>query len=168
MFTVQLPSLIKEGWEHSKLKDLPNQTPQFKGSLGSTITQQLIPGSVIVSDQGDLDMPCGNRSEVKTALWNTKTKSLWWNQIRPSQTGWTVLHLVAIYPDSIEVYEFTRSESEAMFKDKQLCKSGHIGTDDLLEIKAVNNSKRNTVNLLTNYGTLICKTNLDQVKVESV
>ena len=166
MFTITLPSLIKSGWESSKLATLPNQTPQFKGSLGTKIVHQLIPGSVIISNEGDLQIGT-EKSEVKTALFNTKTKCLWWNQIRPKQSGWTKLHLVAIYPDKISVYEFTRDQAEKMFQDPVLSKSGHVGTKELLEVKCVINSKRNTLTKLTEYGDCICNQTLDNVKVEN-
>ena len=167
MFTITLPNLIKKGWEKSKLSTLPNQTPQFKGSLGTKIVNQLIPNSKIISDEGDL-LIGDQKSEVKTALFNTKTKALWWNQIRPKQSGWTMLHLVAIYPDSIVVYEFTRSQAENLFLDPELSKSGHVGTEELLEIKCVVNTKRNTLTKLTKYGDCICHQTLDNVKVENV
>ncbi len=166
MFTINLPSLTKEGWQGSKLETLPNQTPQYKGSLGTKIVHQLIPQSKIISDEGDL-LIGDKKSEVKTALYNTRTKSLWWNQIRPKQAGWSLIHFVAIYPDKIEVYEVQREVAEIMFKDPVLSKPGHVGTEELIEVKVVTNSRRNTLDYFKTYATCICHTHLNQVKVEN-
>ncbi len=165
MLKINLPSPFKIGWQHSKLAYLPNQTPQVKGKIGVSIVNELIKDSEIISDQGDLLIADSKRSEVKTALFNFKTKKYWWNQIRPKQSGWTMLHLVAIHPDFISVYEFNREQVERMFKDTELCKAGHTGTNDLFEICCTVNSKRNTLNKLSYYGELICHTPIESIEV---
>lgn len=141
-------------WEGSRNSDvLSLTTPQQKGELGVRIVKKIFEskGHTVtkISDEGDLCIN-GEHSEVKycTARFNHNGEQLWWNQIRPKQTKWTSLQLVAMYPNSIKVWSFTREEYFNILKkmDKIVTPGHTTGNDvstDLEQVKFVKNSKRN-------------------------
>jgi hypothetical protein len=141
-------------WEGSRNSDvLSLKTPQQKGELGVRIVKSILEsrGHTVtkISDEGDLCIN-GEHSEVKycTAKFNDNGEQLWWNQIRPKQTKWTSLQLVAMYPNSIKVWSFTREEYFNILKKMdKIVTPGHVtGNDastDLEQVKFVKNSKRN-------------------------
>ena len=172
---LSIPTTIKRGWENSPLRELPAQTPQFKGSLGTKIIKELMEEkgytAKVISDRGDLEYTKDGktfRSEVKTACaafkfnkaGNVSGESFWWNQIRPDQEGWTHLHLVALHPEYVMVYEFNRENAEALVKDEEIGGDGHTTGDaegGLKKVVVKKNTRSDNFNRLDIYGTMITK-----------
>lgn len=166
-FAITIPNKTKFGWEHSPFKNLPSSTPQIKGKLGTEIVMQLLQQEgfdcKIISDKGDLQFG-EHKSEVKTALasYNQyKTGEmgfgLWWNQIRPSQDEWTHLHLVAVFADKIDVYEYTREESKVLLSSP-IGGLGHVTGDaegGLYQVSCKKSLSKDSSQLLTITGRLV-------------
>lgn len=145
-----------EGSRNSRILSL--KSPQQKGELGVRIVKSILEsrGHTVakISDEGDLRIN-GEHSEVKFGLPTLGklkngfiTEYLWWNQIRPQQTKWTTLQLVAMYPNSIKVWSFTREEYFNILKkmDKIVTPghtTGNEASTDLDQIKFIKNSRRN-------------------------
>ena len=104
----------------------------------------------VISDKGDLATSKG-RSEVKAAFasYGPAGYALWWNQVRPAQGGWTLLHLVAFMADQIMVWELTKDEFLSL--GSEVVSDGHVTGDAdgaLKEVKVRKNSKTDTTALL--------------------
>ena len=168
--TLQLPKQdTKVGWEGSPLLPLQQTNNQHKGSFGTYVVKQVLEQNgvtcKVISDRGDLETSKG-RSEVKCAF-SSHTGAgfqLWWNQVRPQQDGWQLLHLVGFTPDSIMVWELTREQFLSL--GDVFVKNGHVsGEEDgsLKEVKVRKNSKTDTVALLNCY--LIATIPADEVSI---
>ena len=185
MYSLQLPNIIKKGWEDSALKNLPNCTPQFKGKLGTIFVQQYFEkqglATRIVSDEGDLivtfiDEIVGElekKGEVKTALVSYTylksgkvNESLWWNQIRPLQSGWELLYLVGVYPDKICIWQFDRENGLQLAESTGGCE--HTGQGDekgLLAVQIEKKQNSSNYDLLEKYGKLIVEISTNDIQI---
>jgi hypothetical protein len=156
--TLLLPKKqTKKGWENSPLAPLTEVNNQNKGSFGTHVVKAVLEASgescTIISDKGDLDATNG-RSEVKAAFasYTNTSVSLWWNQVRPAQGGWSRLHLVGFFADKVMVWEMTKDEFLAL--DDTIVTDGHVTGDAdgaLKEVKVRKNSKTDTISLLDEY-----------------
>jgi len=176
IYSLQLPPTIKKGWGNSPLKNLPNCTPQFKGNLGTVLIRQYFEQKGVstekISDEGDLIVG-GRKSEVKTALVSYKfnqsgyvNETLWWNQIRPLQSGWELLHLVAVYPDKVCIWEFDRDNGLMLAESTGGCE--HTGQGEEKGLLAVQIDKKKTktnFDLLGKYGKLIAEIDVNDIQI---
>jgi hypothetical protein len=115
----------------------------------------------------------GRKSEVKTALVSYKfnkngyvNETLWWNQIRPLQSGWELLHLVALYPDKVCIWEFDRDNGLMLAESTGGCE--HTGQGDEKGLLAVQIDKKKTktnFDLLGNYGKLIVEIDVNDIQI---
>jgi hypothetical protein len=113
-----------------------------------------------INDQGDIEFRrpgevTWSRDEVKTAsasmTYRKKdggyTKECWFNQIRPNQEAWTAVTLVAVFPAYYQIYRMSRKE---YFENRLLGTAGitpgHTGTDELDQIKLLDNTRKNSYN----------------------
>ena len=120
---------------NSKFERLARSSPQNKGKKGSEIVKQFY-GSrgiavTLINDRGDsiTHKETGDeRNEEKTSKLSLQNQ-FHWNQIRPNEPDWDVVHLIGISPDNIYLWRFTRQEILSIVKD------GHKGTNDLKEVK---------------------------------
>ena len=147
---------------NENFKNLP--TPQAKGKVGVLAFQKFLQQSGcktrLVNDQGDIEYKLPNttdwiRDEVKTASASFKYRKRdnsfstehWFNQIRPNQESWHGVTLVAVYPYHYEIYRKSREE---YFQSRIIGASGitpgHTGTDELDQVKLVDNTNRNGYN----------------------
>jgi hypothetical protein len=185
MYSLSLPKIIKKGWEDSALKNLPNCTPQFKGKLGTIFVQQYFEkqglATRIVSDEGDLvvtfiDEIIGElekKGEVKTALVSYSflksgkvNESLWWNQIRPLQSGWEVLYLVGVYPDRIRIWEFDRDNGLKLAESTGGCEHTGQGKEKgLLAVQIENKQTKSNYDLLEKYGKLLVEIDVNDIEI---
>lgn len=110
-----------------------------------------------ISDEGDLRYRFKKtdpwiKAEVKTSKAKLKTlikpkgfvnELLWFNQIRPMQTGWHEIVLVGIYPNHIRIWRKTRDEWETGCKTLSSMVKGlsHIGSDQLGQVTLNKNTK---------------------------
>lgn len=185
MYRLKLPNLIKQGWENSPLRNLPSQGSQFKGKLGTEILRQHLNAQGIqtrfVSNEGDIvvtmtDSVNGKvekKAEVKTALVDLEflksgkvNERLWWNQIRPLQSGWKLLYLVGVYPDAIRIWEFDRNNAIQLAEKTGGCE--HTGQGDekgLLAVEVKKNTKGSNFGLLDTYGKMIAEIAVDQIQI---
>lgn len=157
-------------WFESKYEQVPSLTPVQKGSFGSCCVRDVLQSDDCVvekiSDQGDLlikylrALQENKKSEVKlatnTAFPDKKGETrvtLWWNQIRPNQEGWSLLHLVAVFPNKVVIWEIPREDFEELLNSESEIFNGlsHKGTDELVAIKLTKNSQTDTVKLLDKY-----------------
>jgi len=155
---LQLPKKkVKQGWETSPLLPLQQTVNQHKGSFGTYVVKQVLEAQgetcKVISDKGDLDTTKG-RSEVKAAFADYKGKGyqLWWNQVRPEQGGWSLLHLVGFFADKVLVWELTKEQFFSL--PSELVGDGHVTGEApgaLKEVKVRENSKSNTTQLLAPY-----------------
>jgi len=148
---------VKRGWTDSPLAPLTEVNNQNKGSFGTHVVKAVLEndGHVceIISDKGDLETTKG-RSEVKAAFASYKgnTTALWWNQVRPAQGGWSLLHLVGFFADRVVVWELTKSEFLAL--DERIVTDGHVTGDAdgaLKEVKVRRSGRTDTIALLNEY-----------------
>ena len=156
--TLTLPKQdVKRGWENSPLLPLQQTVNQHKGSFGTYVVKQVLEAQghscEVISDKGDLETTKG-RSEVKAAFasYGARGFQLWWNQVRPAQGGWTLLHLVGFLADKVMVWEMTKDEFLAL--DERLVTDGHVTGDAdgaLKQVKVGKNSRTDTVALLSEY-----------------
>ena len=156
--TLSLPQdKVKQGWEGSPLLPITRLNNQHKGSLGTHVVKQVLEADgetcKVISDRGDLDTTRG-RSEVKFATANytsATSESFWWNQVRPKQEGWELLHLVGFARDRVLVWELTKEQFLTL---GSVVGDGHVegeGAGTLKEVKVVRNSRTDTVALLDDY-----------------
>ena len=155
---LHLPSQkIKKGWEDSPLLPLQQTVNQHKGSFGTYVVKQVLEAQgetcTVISDKGDLDTTKG-RSEVKAAFasYHGQGWQLWWNQVRPAQGGWSLLHLVAFMADQVLVWELTKDQFLAL--GSEVVSDGHVTGDAdgaLKEVKVKWNSRSDTTVLLAPY-----------------
>jgi len=167
MFTINISNKPKFGWEQSLLKDLPNINNQAKGKLGVEVVMQLLQieghDCKSISNEGDLQFG-EYKSEVKTSLAKYHQYKngemgygLWWNQIRLMQDGWTHLHLVAVFADKIDVYEYTRKECEFLVS-LPIGGLGHVTGEaegGLYKVSCKKSLSKDTSELLTATGRLV-------------
>ena len=155
--TLTLPTQkVKTGWEGSPLLPLQQTVNQHKGSFGTYVVKQVLEAQgetcSVISDRGDLDTTKG-RSEVKAAFasYTGHGWQLWWNQVRPEQEGWELLHLVGFMADQVLVWELTKEQFLAL---EEVVSDGHVTGDAdgaLKEVKLRKNSKTDTSLVLSPY-----------------
>jgi hypothetical protein len=154
---IEVPVKIKKGWSNSPIKDIVNQSGQFKNKFGTKIVEAVLDEKEISHylDKNE-NVIFGDNcvSEIRTAFASIqgKTKTFWFNQIRPNVKNWTHLHLVCVHPEKIDVYQYSKEDC------LELCRTSpgldHIGQDgDLLAIKVQDNEKIGTYWKLDCYGT---------------
>ncbi len=156
--TLNLPKKeTKKGWESSPLAPLTEVNNQNKGSFGTYVVKAVLEANgetcQVISDRGDLEATKG-RSEVKAAFasYTNTSVALWWNQVRPSQGGWSRLHLVGFFSNMVMVWEM--SKEEFMSLDDSIVTDGHVTGDAdgaLKEVKVKKNTKTDTIALLNDY-----------------
>lgn len=156
--TLTLPKKeTKRGWEDSPLAPLTEVNNQNKGSFGTYVVKAVLEAKgetcQVISDRGDLEATNG-RSEVKAAFasYTGTSVALWWNQVRPSQGGWSRLHLVGFFANMVMVWEMSKEEFLAL--DETIVTDGHVTGDAdgaLKEVKVRRNTKTDTIALLDQY-----------------
>ena len=169
--TLTLPEQkVKQGWQDSPLLPLQQTVNQHKGSFGTYVVKQVLEAEgvtcKVISDKGDLDTSKG-RSEVKAAFADYKGQGyqLWWNQVRPEQGGWTLLHLVGFCADKVLVWELTKEQFLSL--PSELVSDGHVtgeAAGGLKQVKVRENSQTNTTQLLAPY--LIAEVSADDVVLQ--
>lgn len=176
MYSLEIPNIIKKGWEGSPMQNVPNCTPQFKGNLGTHFIRQYFEGHGIetqkISDEGDL-IVAGKKGEVKTALVSYEflksgkvNESLWWNQIRPLQSGWENLYLVAVYPDRIRIWEFDRDNGLKLAESTGGCEHTGQGQEKgLLAVQIDKKQKKSNYDLLEKYGKLLVEIDVNDIEI---
>jgi|TARA_R110002096_G_scaffold144368_2_gene301205 hypothetical protein len=160
---VKKPNDLWAGSLHEGWNSLP--TPQAKGDIGTEIYQQYLQKLgfeiEIVSDEGDIRYRKDATSpwikdEVKvskatlnvTHNGNKLSEKLWFNQIRPSQTGWGGIVLVGIYPESIRIWRKDRQTWDETYRSLHsvqngLKHTGQAGDEQLEQVTLVKNSRTN-------------------------
>ncbi len=155
----------KNPWLNSKNEKFKNlSTPQAKGRVGVLLYKHFLEklcGKKVrmVNDQGDIEFLNSSgewvKDEVKTASATLKyrkkdknfTKEHWFNQIRPNQESWNGVVLIAIFPTYFQIYRMDRDE---YFSNRAVRAAGitpgHTGTDDLDQVKLVDNLCKNSYN----------------------
>ena len=134
---------------------------QDKGAIGTEIVMDFLRdewGCEVskISDEGDImlinERGEEERMEVKTATSKLKPHvrtdfvnvELWFNQIRPKQKGWSWLALVGVYPNHIRIWIMSRKDWDRKHKLLKSIRPGHTGTEDLMEVRLIKNTKTNT------------------------
>lgn len=152
-------------WFNSPCESFRDLTkPQWKGKVGVLLYKEYLERSGydvrLISDEGDIEFRAPgdvtwHRDEVKTASADMKyrkrdgkyTTSHWFNQVRPNQKSWDAVTLVAVFPFYYQIY---RMEREEYFQNRNFGTAGitpgHTGTDDLDQVKLVDNSMKNSYN----------------------
>ena len=151
-------------WDGTRYDEVRSRTPKQKGHIGEYIVKQILEDCgrkvEIIDDQGDLLIDSEVKSEVKYSTQSghpTKKGKLriklWWNQIRPNQPEWGLLHLVAVFPESLVVWEIPRADFEDLLRSESPIFDGlsHKGTDEMVSISLTKNSKTDTYKLLDKY-----------------
>ena len=154
---------LNEHWVGSKHEPWNSMNNDGKGKCGTLIYQQILEEkgfeTKVISAQGDLlyrkpEEAEWTRAEVKASKATfsfckdgTISESFWFNQIRPKQKLWNEVVLVCVAPNHVRIYVNGRNSFNKLFSEfnngakNSLAGLSHIGTDELAQVKLINNSK---------------------------
>jgi len=157
---------IHREWENSKHIDWFANNNYSKGAHGvyayKVYLDSLGAETKNISDEGDLKYrfkksDTWRKAEVKTSkatlnvLCRPKgfvSEHLWFNQIRPMQSGWHEIVLVGVYPNHIRIWRKSREQWETGCKTLSSMVKGlsHVGSDQLGQVTLMKNTKKNNFN----------------------
>jgi hypothetical protein len=152
---------IPKVWLGSKHEGFIKLNNQTKGKSGVFLVSEYLKSlgneCRIVSDKGDLEYRLNDKNkwikaEVKTATakLTNSSESLWFNQVRVKQDGWTQLFLVGVYPDHFRIWSKERGEFvQNMHTLTSVNVLSHIGQGEdpaLKGVKLLRNSKKDNFN----------------------
>lgn len=152
---------VPELWQGSKHELWFRNNNQAKGSHGSYAYKKFLENLGyevrIISDEGDLEYKKTNdqkwiKSEVKAAKSDLKklnrpkgfiTESLWFNQIRPKQSGWDEIVLVGFYPNHVKIWRKSRKDWDDSYRNLTSTNNvlSHKGTEELSAVSLKKNTK---------------------------